>query len=267
MRRFSPSFSGQRNSAVGAERGHDNEAHLPALLVLSICAGGWSCSSQRHQRAGRCRREHGARGAVGIAGNGTVATGGNVGAAGASSALGGNTSCRGHGRHGAGTGGSAATSGAGTAGSASGGVGLLERGPREREPVGTSGTGGGSIGGGSSMGGSPGTCSAIANTATRRSSIAPTRAKLHHPQISCSIGQLGSKPRARQCKLIHPEFTVAADGSGTHPTIQAAINAAASGAARRYILIKPGSLPRRGFVLGRDSDPPCTVWIRTRPRW
>jgi pectinesterase len=38
-----------------------------------------------------------------------------------------------------------------------------------------------------------------------------------------------------------PSFTVAADGSGTHTTVQAALTAAASGSTRRYILIKPGT--------------------------
>ncbi|MBC8133010.1 MAG: acyl-CoA thioesterase [Deltaproteobacteria bacterium] len=48
-------------------------------------------------------------------------------------------------------------------------------------------------------------------------------------------------------------FTVAADGSGTHTTVQAAINAAASGSARRYILIKPGTY--RGSVSLAGSTP------------
>ena len=50
-----------------------------------------------------------------------------------------------------------------------------------------------------------------------------------------------------------PSFTVAADGSGTHTTVQAALTAAASGSARRYILIKPGTY--RGVVSISGSTP------------
>jgi pectinesterase len=50
-----------------------------------------------------------------------------------------------------------------------------------------------------------------------------------------------------------PNFTVAADGSGTHTTVQAALTAAASGSARRYILIKPGTY--RGVVSISGSTP------------
>ena len=48
-------------------------------------------------------------------------------------------------------------------------------------------------------------------------------------------------------------FTVAADGSGTHTTVQAALTAAASGTARRYILVKPGTY--RGVVSISGSTP------------
>lgn len=48
------------------------------------------------------------------------------------------------------------------------------------------------------------------------------------------------------------DFTVAADGSGTHTTLQAAFNAV-SGAARRYILVKPGTY--RGQVSYSGSTP------------
>ncbi|MBN1653367.1 MAG: acyl-CoA thioesterase, partial [Deltaproteobacteria bacterium] len=52
-----------------------------------------------------------------------------------------------------------------------------------------------------------------------------------------------------------PDFTVAADGSGTHTTVQAAINAAntAGGAERVYILIKPGTY--RELVCVKGAEP------------
>ena len=46
---------------------------------------------------------------------------------------------------------------------------------------------------------------------------------------------------------------MAADGSGTHTTVQAALTAAASGSARRYILVKPGTY--RGVVSISGSTP------------
>lgn len=52
-------------------------------------------------------------------------------------------------------------------------------------------------------------------------------------------------------------YTVAADGSGTHSTVQAAINAA-SGSARVYIAIKPGTY--RGVTCVPSSKPPITLY-------
>jgi pectinesterase len=54
-----------------------------------------------------------------------------------------------------------------------------------------------------------------------------------------------------------PSFTVAADGSGTHTTVQAAINAA-TGTARRYILLKPGSY--RETISIPSSAAPITLY-------
>lgn len=54
-----------------------------------------------------------------------------------------------------------------------------------------------------------------------------------------------------------PDFTVAGDGSGTHTTVQAAIDAASSGA-RRYILVKPGTY--RETVTVPSSAPAITLY-------
>jgi pectinesterase len=63
-----------------------------------------------------------------------------------------------------------------------------------------------------------------------------------------------------------PNFTVAADGSGTHTTLQAALTAVAanssSPSARAFILVKPGvyrevvcvDVPQRVTIYGADSD-------------
>jgi pectinesterase len=53
-----------------------------------------------------------------------------------------------------------------------------------------------------------------------------------------------------------PTYTVAADGSGTHVTVQAAIDAvpaASTGSARTYILVKPGTY--RELVCAKDKAP------------
>ena len=54
-----------------------------------------------------------------------------------------------------------------------------------------------------------------------------------------------------------PTFTVAADGTGTHTTVQAAISAA-TGSSRAYILVKPGTY--REPVCVSASAPPITVY-------
>lgn len=56
---------------------------------------------------------------------------------------------------------------------------------------------------------------------------------------------------------IEPDFTVAADGSGTHTTVQAAISAA-TGSERKYILIKPGTY--RETVSIASTAPPLTLY-------
>lgn len=58
-------------------------------------------------------------------------------------------------------------------------------------------------------------------------------------------------------EALHADFTVASDGSGSHTTIQAAINAA-SGSAARAILIKPGTY--REVVSVPSSAPPLTLF-------
>ncbi|HET9929316.1 MAG TPA: pectinesterase family protein, partial [Polyangiaceae bacterium] len=56
---------------------------------------------------------------------------------------------------------------------------------------------------------------------------------------------------------LHADFTVATDGSGSHSTIQAAINAS-SGSTPRSILIKPGTY--RETVSVPSSAPPITLF-------
>jgi len=54
-----------------------------------------------------------------------------------------------------------------------------------------------------------------------------------------------------------PKYTVASDGTGTHTTVQAAINAA-TGSARVYIAVKPGTY--RAVVCVPSGKPPITLY-------
>jgi pectinesterase len=254
--------------------------YLPALLVLAISAGAWSCSSSGsgeadgaagHAAAG-AGGSLGLAGAVGAAGSGTVATGGSVGTAGTSSATGGSVGTAGMASAGFGNGGGGATAGAGTAGSATGGSGTAGAGTGTAGAgtagAGTAGAGAGgtgaggrngvggggaSAGGGSSMAGAPATCGNIANTATRPQLNSTDAAKYTILKYFAQSDNWDPTAGLGNASSFTPNFTVAADGSGTHTTVQAAINAANSGTARRYILIKPGSY--RGVVSYTGSTP------------
>lgn len=61
-------------------------------------------------------------------------------------------------------------------------------------------------------------------------------------------------PEVGEVETFTPTFTVAADGSGTHATLQAAIDAvpaAGQGAARHFILVKPGTYREVVCALGK----------------
>ena len=130
-----------------------------------------------------------------------------------------------------------------------------------RRAAGTAGGGtagrGGQGGGGAAgaSGGAPGVCtSPHASTSTRpqlNSSEAANytiaRYLASSPDTWDPTAGLGA------ASSFTANFTVAADGSGTHTTVQAALTAAASGTARRYILVKPGTY--RGVVSITGSTP------------
>jgi len=112
---------------------------------------------------------------------------------------------------------------------------------------GATGTGGGSTGGAatggtSATGGAPANCGSAAGTSTRPQL---TTSEAGNYTILKYFGQPDSwnpTAGAGTASSFTPNFTVAGDGSGTHKTVQAAINAA-SGGSRVYILVKPGRYP------------------------
>jgi len=243
--------------AAGVEKKGRMKAHLRALFVLAISAGASSCGSD------------GASEKDGAAGSAATGAAGRLGAAGASGAAtnGAGTAGLSH-LAGAANGGGAATTDGGAAGLATGGGGLAGAGTSAA--AGTSGAGtssggtssagasnagntsGGSAGS-SSMGGGSGMCRGIASTSTRPQLSATDAAKYTIVKYLAQSDNWDPTPGLGNASSFTANFTVAADGSGTHTTVQAAIDAAATGSARRYIAIKPGSY--RGAVSYSGSTP------------
>src|SRR5947208_435088 len=128
--------------------------------------------------------------------------------------------------------------------------------------AGTSGgTGGGTAGRGGQGGGTAGTGGGSTSCATPHASTS-TRPQLSGADAAnYTIAKyLASGPDAWDptaglgaASAFTANFTVAADGSGTHTTVQAALAAAAAGSARRYVLIKPGTY--HGVVSISGSTP------------
>jgi pectinesterase len=222
---------------------------LGCLLTLGACgstAPGPS-GSGGNSAAGGATGSGGARPSGGVTGNGgstaaggATATGGTM-ATGGSARSGGTTgSSGGMSSGGADTGGSVATGGAqtggtsGTGGAATGGTG---------NPGGTTGSGGASQ--------PPVTCTPAHTGSDSRPQLTDAAAACYTiKNYLAQAGTIGSlvrddwDPSATPWSTpASPTYTVAADGSGTHASVQAAINAAlaSGGTSRVYILVKPGT--------------------------
>lgn len=108
-------------------------------------------------------------------------------------------------------------------------------------------------------------CGSIASSATRPQLTSAEAASDTLSAYLAQHGTLGSlttdnwNPSAGlgSAASFTPNFTVAADGSGTHTTVQAAINAT-SGSTRQYILVKPGTY--REVVSVASGKPPITLY-------
>lgn len=103
--------------------------------------------------------------------------------------------------------------------------------------------------GAATMGGSSSTCTpTVASTSTRPQLTSAEAANYTIAKYLAQAGPIGSlttdnwDPTAGlgSASAFTANYTVASDGSGTHTTVQAALNAV-SGSARRYILVKPGT--------------------------
>jgi pectinesterase len=127
--------------------------------------------------------------------------------------------------------------------------------------AGAAGTAGTSMGGA----GASGTCSSpIANTAMRPQLTDSEAANYTIAKYFAQAGPLGSlttdnwdpTPGLGDASAFTPDFTVAADGSGTHKTVQAALSAV-TGSARRYVLIKPGTYRE---MVSYSGSAPVTIY-------
>jgi pectinesterase len=123
--------------------------------------------------------------------------------------------------------------------------------------AGGAGRGGGggraSLGTGGSGGSSSGVCGSIPSTLTRPQLTSVDAANLTIQKYLAQSDSWNPTVGLGSSTAFTASFTVAADGSGTHASVQAAIAAATSGSARRYILIKPGVY--RGAVSIAGSTP------------
>jgi pectinesterase len=182
--------------------------------------------------------------AGGVAGNGgsAVAAGARATASAGTLASGGTRATAGN----PGIGGTSASSGAGaTAGSQN-----------------TAGSAGATAAAGSSA---DGMCSAPATSTSTRPQL--TSADASKYSIAKYFAQAGPFDALKDdpwdptaglgdASAFKPDFTVAADGGGTHTTVQAALSAA-TGAARRYILLKPGTYRE---LVSYSGSTPVTIY-------
>jgi pectinesterase len=191
----------------------------------------------------------GGGGTIGGAGGGIAGNGNTAGAGGSRGGATGTAGRGGASGNSGGNGGSAGSGGSGARGGTTGTAGTSG----SAGSNGTAGTSGSA--GTTGTAGSNGMCaSAIASTSTRPQ-LTSAQAASYTIAKYFATGPDAWDPTTGvgAASSLTPSFTVAADGSGTHTTVQAALTAAASGSARRFILVKPGTY--RGAVSIAGSTP------------
>ena len=237
-----------------------------ALVFTSLvcaCSSGGSGANDPESSAGVPNRGGAGNGGVGGSGNaqpaggaGTLSQAGRAAQAGAAAGNGGAST-----EPGAvgGTAGHSSIGGTGTGGTGTGGTGT--------SGTGTSGTGtGGAAAGMPGSAGGPTACSSPPGSTATRPQLSSTAAADDTPlKYFARHGTLGAlatdnwNPTAGlgSAATFTPTTTVAADGSGSYKTVQAAINAA-SGTARQFILVKPGTY--RELISIANNKPPITLY-------
>jgi pectinesterase len=205
--------------------------------------GGGSMQSGGTTGSGGSMQSGGATGRGGATASGGTTSAGGAGGAGGSTSTGGATESGGAtGSGGSATGGSTGTGGAEPTGGSSAAGGATATG-------GSTGAGGSTGSGGSTQ--APVTCTPAYTGSDSRPQLTDAAANCYTIRnYLAQAGTIGSlvrddwDPSAAPLTVpASPTYTVAADGSGTHTTVQAAVTAAlASGSTSRVgILVKPGS--------------------------
>ena len=242
--------TGGGGSAGGASGG--SVAGSSGGSVAGSSGGAWQDRAAAARSAGS-----GGGGAAGRGGTGGGAAGTGGGAAGTA---GGGAAGTGGGAAGrGGTGGGAAGTGGGAAGTAGGGA--------AGTGGGAAGTGGGGAAG-TGTGGAPPACTAMWTGDAKRPQLTDASAACYTiDRYLAQTGTIGAlttdnwNPTAGlpAASSLTPMFTVAADGSGTHTTVQAAITAAkaVTGGARVYVLVKPGTYRELVCI---DGTVPITLY-------
>ncbi|MEI9942506.1 MAG: pectinesterase family protein [Pseudomonadota bacterium] len=214
---------------------------LYSLLALSISVLSAACSS-------------GGEGGADVPAVDGGHAGGAVATAGAEANSGGSTAGRdaAGGSSAAGAAGGASNSGGGGNGSVAGASAGGASGQ-----TGAGGAGGSATNGGATANGGAPSCGNVTGTSTRPQLTATEAANDTILEYLAQSDNWNPTAGLGSASAFTPDFTVAADGSGTHKTLQAAITAAGTGSARRYILIKPGSYREQVKYMGAT---PLTIY-------
>jgi pectinesterase len=214
-------------------------------LALSACAGPNGGDGNTNVIDGTGGAHPGQGGATGVAGN--PGPGGATGGGGSR-----------------GAGGSTVTGAGGSTGPAAGGRSGSAGGSGSGGRTGTGGAQAG-LGGATGLGGTTAVCSTSAtSTATRPLLTAAQAANdtiLSYLAQTGTLGALTTDNWNPTAGLGDPasfpaDLVVAADGTGTHRTVQAALTAA-TGTARRYILVRPGTYPEKVTI---NTATPITLF-------
>ena len=219
---------------------------LCAVLALSIALVGVACSSEGTTPTAMGGSHSGGNGPSGGGSGGVLAGNGNGGPVAGREAADAGTA--GDSRAGSGAGGKAGASGVGVAGAAAGSVAGGSVGQSGASGAnGSAGRGGATASAGASgtagapaSGGAP-ACGNIASTSTRPQLSTSEAANQTIAKYFAQSDNWDPTAGLGNASAWTPNFTVAADGSGTHKTLQAAISAASVGSTRNYILVKPGT--------------------------
>ncbi|MEO8902899.1 MAG: pectinesterase family protein [Polyangiaceae bacterium] len=242
-------------SKLAPRRARPRAVLCVAMFVATACSSGDPAGNAQAGAGGTAgalasggAREEASAGSAGSGGN--PESGGATGTAGASTA---GSATGGAAESAAGTSGAGASAGGASAYAGAGGT----NGGAGGTNGGASGAGAssGGAGGGASRGGSGGgpTCANVASTATRPQLSGAEAAKVTVAKYLAGADAWDPTAGLSPATGYTADAIVASDGTSTYKTLQAAVSAVATGSARRYIQVQPGTY--RGKVTYTGSTP------------